>query len=67
MPIVVVLLLGFFSGWHKDFNGDQATVLKEKVADTPHLAVRCNNGRSRFETSVQGFLALENQAADRIL
>jgi hypothetical protein len=27
LPIVVVLLLGFFSGWHRDFNGDQATTL----------------------------------------
>jgi hypothetical protein len=26
LPIVVVLLLGFFGGWHKDFNRDQATV-----------------------------------------
>jgi predicted permease len=31
LPIVVVLLLGFFSGWHKDFNGDQATVLNRMV------------------------------------
>jgi predicted permease len=31
LPIVVVLLLGFFSGWHKDFTGDQATILNRMV------------------------------------
>ena len=28
---VVILLLGFFSGWHKDFNADQATTLNRMV------------------------------------
>ena len=31
LPIVVILLLGFFSGWHKDFTGDQATILNRMV------------------------------------
>jgi hypothetical protein len=31
LPIVVVLLLGFFSGCHKGFNGDQATALNRMV------------------------------------
>ena len=31
LPIVVVLLLGFFSGLHKDFTGDQATILNRMV------------------------------------
>src|ERR1700678_739152 len=31
LPIVVVLLLGFFSGWHKDFDGNQASVLNRMV------------------------------------
>lgn len=31
LPIVVILLLGFFSGWHKDFNADQATILNRMV------------------------------------
>jgi malonate transporter len=31
LPIVVVLLLGYFSGWHKDFSGDQATTLNRMV------------------------------------
>jgi malonate transporter and related proteins len=31
LPIVVVLLLGTFSGWHKDFNGEQATTLNRMV------------------------------------
>ena len=31
LPIVVILLLGFFSGWHKDFTGDQATTLNRMV------------------------------------
>jgi len=31
LPIVVILLLGFFGGWHKDFNADQATTLSRRV------------------------------------
>lgn len=31
LPIGVVLLLGYFSGWHKDFSGDQATTLNRMV------------------------------------
>jgi malonate transporter len=31
LPIVVVLFLGFVSGWRKDFTGDQATILKRMV------------------------------------
>ena len=31
LPIVVILLLGFFNGWHKDFTGDQATILNRMV------------------------------------
>jgi hypothetical protein len=31
LPIVVILLLGFFSGWHQDFTGDQATILNRMV------------------------------------
>jgi malonate transporter and related proteins len=31
LPIVVILILGFFSGWHKDFTGDQATILNRMV------------------------------------
>jgi hypothetical protein len=31
LPIVVVLFLGFFSGWHNDFTGDQATILNRMV------------------------------------
>jgi malonate transporter and related proteins len=31
LPIVVILILGFFSGWHKDFTGDQATILNGMV------------------------------------
>jgi malonate transporter and related proteins len=31
LPIVVILILGFFSGWHKDFTGDQAAVLNRMV------------------------------------
>lgn len=35
LPIVVVLLLGFFSGWHKDFNGDLAAALNRMVMLIP--------------------------------
>ena len=31
LPIVVILLLGFFSGWHKDFDANQATLLNLMV------------------------------------
>ena len=31
LPIVAILLLGFFSGWQKDFTGDQATTLNRMV------------------------------------
>ena len=31
LPIVVVLLIGFFSGWHEDFTVDQATILNRMV------------------------------------
>lgn len=31
LPIIVTLLLGFFAGWHKDFNADQAGVLNRMV------------------------------------
>jgi len=31
LPIVVVLLLGYFSGWHKDFSGHQAATLNRMV------------------------------------
>jgi len=31
LPIVVTLLLGFFAGWHKDFDGGQAAILNRMV------------------------------------
>jgi len=31
LPIIVILLLGFFSGWHKDFDGAQAAILNRVV------------------------------------
>jgi malonate transporter len=31
LPMMVILILGFFSGWHKDFTGDQATTLNRMV------------------------------------
>ena len=31
LPIVVTLLLGFFAGWHKDFDGGQASILNRMV------------------------------------
>jgi Membrane transport protein len=31
LPINVILLMGFFSGWHKDFDGAQAAILNRVV------------------------------------
>jgi len=31
LPIIVILLMGFFSGWHKDFKGAQAAILNRVV------------------------------------
>lgn len=31
LPIAVILLLGYFAGWHQDFNKDQAGVLNRMV------------------------------------
>src|ERR1700677_3494866 len=31
LPITVILLMGFFSGWHKDFDGAQAAILNRVV------------------------------------
>jgi malonate transporter len=31
LPIIVILLMGFFSGWHKDFDGAQAAILNRVV------------------------------------
>src|ERR1700722_14115224 len=31
LPIVATLLLGFFAGWHHDFDAKQATVLNRMV------------------------------------
>lgn len=31
LPIIVILLMGFFSGWHKDFDAAQAAVLNRVV------------------------------------
>jgi malonate transporter len=31
LPVIVILLTGFFSGWHKDFDGAQAAVLNRVV------------------------------------
>jgi malonate transporter and related proteins len=31
LPVVVTLLLGFIAGWHKDFDGKQATILNRMV------------------------------------
>jgi hypothetical protein len=62
LPIVVVLLLGFFSGWHKDFNGNQATVLNRMVMlyALPLLLFgsTITIPRSRLQADVPLFLAV---------
>src|SRR5580692_9423497 len=62
LPIVVVLLLGFFSGWHKDFSGDHATVLSRMVMlyALPLLLFGSTISipRSRLQADVPLFLAV---------
>jgi malonate transporter len=62
LPIVVILLLGFFSGWHKDFNVDQATTLNRMVMlyALPLLLFgsTITIPRSRLQADVPLFLAV---------
>jgi malonate transporter len=62
LPIVVILLLGFFSGWHKDFTGDQATILNRMVMlyALPLLLFgsTITIPRSRLQADVPLFLAV---------
>ena len=62
LPIVVVLLLGFFGGWHKDFDNDQATVLNRMIMlyALPLLLFGSTISipRSRLQADVPLFLAV---------